>query len=529
MKITIIGGGTAGWLSALYFISRNIRTDKKTGKVINENIWDITVIDTDKVPIIGAGEGSTGLLADAVALRLKHIPEITEWDFLTKTESTLKLGIRFKDWNGIGTEFLSPIQPTETANFSLDYHFAISAAYGKSHLSVLNGWMMENEYSSFYTDKKHSTLSHAYHFDAHKVGQFFKDVALKYNVKHINAEVVGLNRNGMSGDLDSVKLDDGSTFESDMWIDCSGFARVLIKPMGGGWKTYSEHLPTNSAIPFLQQYEKDENILAETLAWAQPNGWMWQIPTQARYGSGYVYCDHFTNYENAVDELQKNIGKKIEPIKNLKFEAGRVEKCWVNNVIAMGLSAGFLEPLQATSIHSTIVQLDSFVLHKLMATKEETCLESSRELFNRIIANLFDEFRDLIQIQYMNDREDTEFWKYCKYGLPKTDRVKQILETCKYRVPSHNDFDGHHGVAGWGVWCWTLDGLRHFSIETAKKHLKLYRFDTDADLAYNQVQKNFNTYAYRLIKNKQFIELLKAGKITKPIMDQKRVPISPAQ
>ena len=105
MKITIIGGGTAGWLSALYFISRNIRTDKKTGKVINENIWDITVIDTDKVPIIGAGEGSTGLLADAVALRLKHIPEITEWDFLTKTESTLKLGIRFKDWNGIGTEF----------------------------------------------------------------------------------------------------------------------------------------------------------------------------------------------------------------------------------------------------------------------------------------------------------------------------------------------------------------------------------------------------------------------------------------
>lgn len=89
MKITIIGGGTAGWLSALYFVSRNIKTDKKTGKPINENIWDITVIDTDKVPIIGAGEGSTGLLADAVALRLKKIPEITEWDFL-KTESIFK-------------------------------------------------------------------------------------------------------------------------------------------------------------------------------------------------------------------------------------------------------------------------------------------------------------------------------------------------------------------------------------------------------------------------------------------------------
>lgn len=525
MKITIIGGGTAGWLSALYFLSRNIAEVSDGEKIENRNIWDITVIDTDKVPIIGAGEGSTGLLADAIALRLKHIPECTEWDFLTKTESTLKLGIRFKDWNGIGTEFLSPIQPTETANYSLDFQFAIASAYGDAHLSVLNGWLMENKYSSFYTDKMYSSLTHAYHFDAHKVGKFFKDIAVKYNVKHINAEVVSLNRDAMSGDLKSVTLDNGNTFESDMWIDCSGFARVLIKPMGGGWKSYSEHLPTNSAIPFIKQYKPDEDILAETLAWAQPNGWMWQIPTLNRYGNGYVYCDQFTNYEKAVEELEKNIGEKIEPIRNLKFEAGRVENFWVNNVIAIGLSAGFLEPLQATSIHSTIVQLDRFVLHSLMDTKEATCLPANRDLFNRVIGTLFDEFRDLIQIQYVNDREDTDFWKYCKYALPRTDRVKQIIEVCKHRVPSHNDFDGHHGVAGWGVWCWTLDGLGHFSKDVAKHQLKIFKFDQFAKETYDYAQTNFKNYSYRLLKNKNFINLLREGKILKPVNKQKRVPI----
>jgi tryptophan halogenase len=141
--------------------------------------------------------------------------------------------------------------------------------------------------------------------------------------------------------------------------------------MGGGWKSYEEYLPTNSAIPYIHQYETNETPKLETLAWAMPNGWMWQIPTQERYGCGYVYSDKFTTYDNAVDELIKTTGRKIEPLRNLKFDCGRVETPWVKNVVAIGLAQGFVEPLEATSIHATIIQLDflltnttNFVLEK---------------------------------------------------------------------------------------------------------------------------------------------------------------------
>jgi tryptophan halogenase len=157
--------------------------------------------------------------------------------------------------------------------------------------------------------------------------------------------------------LESVETTTGK-IEADFWIDCSGFARVLIGPMGGGWKSFSEYLPVNGAIPYIHEFKKDEDVRLETLAWAQPNGWMWQIPTQKRYGCGYVYSDMFTTYDKAVDELMKTTGRKIEPLRNLKFDSGRLEKCWVDNVVGIGLSAAFVEPLEATSIHSTVVQLD---------------------------------------------------------------------------------------------------------------------------------------------------------------------------
>ena len=220
MKIVIVGGGTAGWLSALYLVSRNIYFDKNSKEKRPELHYDITVVESDTIPIIGAGEGSTGLFADAITLRLEAIPEITEWDFITKTGATTKLGINFKDWNGIGTQFYSPIQPTETVAYSLDIQFCIASFYGKAHQSVLNGYLMEHGYSTYHTDKIKNTFTHSYHFDAHKVGEYFKSVALKYGVKHIIGDVAKLNRESMSGDLESVQLSSGDAVKGYMWFDC---------------------------------------------------------------------------------------------------------------------------------------------------------------------------------------------------------------------------------------------------------------------------------------------------------------------
>ena len=147
-------------------------------------------------------------------------------------------------------------------------------------------------------------------------------------------------------------LKDGAKLEADFWIDCSGFGRVLTKEMGGGWHSYSDYLPVNSALPYLHSFENNEVPKFETLAWAMPNGWQWQIPTQTRYGCGYVYSDMFVNKEQAHSELEQITGRKIEPIRNIKFDVGRLENFWTKNVVAIGLSSGFLEPLQATSIHN---------------------------------------------------------------------------------------------------------------------------------------------------------------------------------
>ena len=353
MKIVIVGGGTAGWMAACYFARYNHSS---------ENVNEIVVIESSKIPIIGAGEGSTGLLTKVVDKEFKKWG-INEKDFLYNTASTLKLGIRFKDWNGVGTEFISPVQPSESAMGSIDTHLLTSHVKGNYYDSSPSGFLME-ENQSTYSKSGDTVLGHSYHFDAHKVGKYFKEKCMEHGVKNIVGEINQLNIDNETGFLKSVNIKESTEkIEADFWVDASGFSKVLIGNMDGGWESYKEVLPTNAAIPYLYNHKKDENVLAETLAWAQPNGWMWQIPTQERYGCGYVYSDNHTTYDKALEELIKNTGRDIEPIRNLKFEAGRVKKFWSKNVLAVGLSCGFLEPLQATSIHSTLIQLDLFAYH----------------------------------------------------------------------------------------------------------------------------------------------------------------------
>lgn len=509
MKIVIVGGGTSGWMAAALLA--------KTNKILQNDgaspAHTITVIDSSDIPIIGAGEGSTGLMADVISLKLKDLG-VTENEFLYETDSTLKTGIHFKDWNGIGTEYLSPIGPTQTHQYNIDLDFLSFTAFGNYYDASPSGYMMANSLSSFSKSRFKTNGMHSYHFDAHKVGKYLKKVSIKNGVTHIDDEVIKLNRNFETGDLDSVTLKDGITkIEADMWIDCSGFARVLIKPMGGGWNTYSEYLPVNNALPFIQQYTKDEDIKLETLAWAQKNGWVWKIPTQERYGAGYVYSDYFTTQDNALQELRKSFGYDVEPIRNIKFECGRLNRFWVNNVVGVGLAGSFLEPLQATSIHTTIVQLDLLLHHYLYPTKEETLLEESRKRYNNFIGSMVDDFRDLIQIHYMTKREDTEFWKFCKHSLTKTDKTKYVLEICEHRSPSMLDFEIYHGSANWGVWGWTLVGLGLITKETAIRTLNNFSLMHHAKNKFDSISNKNKIQSISLMNNMEFMKAVRERKL----------------
>ena len=509
MKIVIVGGGTAGWMAACMAANLN-KLLKNDG---SSAYYDITVIESSNIPIVGAGEGSTGLLMEYITKKFKNLG-VNETDFLYETESTLKLGIRFKDWDGVGTEYLSPIQPTYSSGYNVDLDLLAFVMHGHYADSSPAGYLMHNGLSSFYKTKTKTTGTHSYHFDAHKVGKYLKKIALQNGIKHIDAEITDVNINTITGECDSVRLKEtNELITSELWIDCSGFARLLSNKVGAGWVSYKDNLPVNSALPYIHKYESNEDIKLETLAWAQPNGWMWQIPTQQRYGCGYVYCDYFTNSDGALRELEQTTGRKIEPLRQMKFDVGRLENIWSKNVVAIGLSSGFLEPLQATSIHSSIVQCELLFNHFLYTDKTKTTNPFSVARYNEFVGRMFDDFRDLLQVHYMTKRDDSEFWKFVKNDLKITDKTKYMIEMCKYRCPSMFDLDAYHGAAGWGVWCWTMIGLGYVDKTLAETTLRNSGMLKDSKDMFARITTSNVNKKYVLLDSNDFMKALRDKKI----------------
>ena len=177
----------------------------------------------------------------------------------------------------------------------------------------------------------------------------------------LDAQVVGARRDAETGNITGLVLDEGAEIEGDFFIDCTGFRKRLIAgEMGAKWISYAKELPVNRAMPFWVDLKEGEEIAPYTLAWAQKAGWLWSIPTQQRYGMGYVYSDNFLDPEGAQREIEAALGHPIQPRNDIRFEIGRLDHSWIGNCLALGLSSSFLEPLEATSIHGTIVQMMIF-------------------------------------------------------------------------------------------------------------------------------------------------------------------------
>ena len=507
MKIVIVGGGTAGWLAAL-FISK-----------VQKNSHDITVIESSKIGIIGAGEGSTGHLADIINNRLWNF-DCNETDFITECDVTLKLGIKHKGWTpDLNSYYIGPIDGSETGGDIPDINFLYALGYGdfkKLHTSTILGTFCESNKSTFF-DKTSTTGNHAYHFDAHKVGKYFQKVSMKENVKHIDAEVleVLLNEQGF---IKTLKLDGDRSIDGDLFIDCSGFARVLMTKLEAKWISYKDHLPVNSAMPFILPYKDDEIIEPMTTAWAQKNGWMWDIPTQARRGCGYVFSDEFTTADQAQAEIEQSLGQKIDPIRLLKFDTGRLENIWIKNCVAVGLSAAFAEPLEATSIHSTIVQLTYLVFEYLRDNIEDTYSPGTASAYNRRVGYMYDTFRDFLVLHYAGGRTDSEFWKHISSGATLTPFVRDMLDMSKHRSPNTGEFLGFFGYAGWVLFSQVLAGTNNLTPEIARRELEFFGKTSQAKAKYEELQQSFQRAPRRCIDNTEFVRMLQ-GKILPKIND----------
>jgi tryptophan halogenase len=495
MKIVIVGGGTAGWITAAYL--------KK-----NTSYSDITLIESSTIPIIGAGEGSTGSFPHFIKEKWPD-NSINEIDFLRKTKGTLKLGINLKNWKGDNTQIYSPFDTSPTSTNNIDLALLGSCIkYDRADYASLHSWLMDNKLTTFrnqYGRIQSGLDNHSYHFDGVEVGKFFKEWCIKSGVKLITADIVETIF-GEDEQLKSVKLDSGESIESELWFDCSGLSKVLMSKTKNKWISYKEYLPCNSAIPFsMDVYSK--NVKFETLAETMNAGWMWKIPLQQRHGCGYVYCDSFQTYEQSLGELNKKIGYEISPIKHIKFESGRYDKIWYKNIVAIGLSSHFLEPLQATSIHMSLVSLTHLFTNYLKGGDIDYNIDYKN--YNNHITNIIDDYKDFIQMHYLGGREDTPFWKFVKNEMKITDKNLELIDISKHRIITQLDIVGTHGSAGYSLWSHILDNSGLYDRELIKKELQHFvKYDNALDEILN-VKKFFEKIKPELIPNEQFFKYLK--------------------
>jgi tryptophan halogenase len=493
MKIVIVGGGTAGWLTATML-------KKYT------DFSDITLIESTKMGIIGAGEGSTGTLPWLIRDEWKD-GSVTEMDFLRKTKGTIKLGIRLKNWKGDGSQIYSPFYGSPTDSNSIDTATLGSILkHDRADYASIFSWLMDSNLTTFkkgFDGRMISAFpSYSYHFDGHEVGNFFKEWCVDRGVKWIDSEVNDVNF--INGDVKSINLSNNEVIDGDLFFDCSGFSKVLMSKTDNKWISYSEHLPTNSAIPFTLPIS-GKDVKFETLAETMNAGWMWKIPLQNRYGCGYVYSDKFQTYEESLKELETKFGREVEPIKHIKFDAGRYQNMWYKNIVAIGLSSHFLEPLQATSIHISIASTANLIFHYLKGDFNDT----DRESFNKGVNHFIDDYKDFIQMHYFGGRNDTPFWKFVQNDLEKTDTNKRLFEIGKRRVITRLDLSQLHGTPGYPLWVHILDNNGLYPKDIVENDLNHYKKLDDSYEQMFSMKKFHNKLKDELVSNEEFFNYLK--------------------
>ncbi len=463
MNIVIVGGGTAGWLSALFVVKRY------------PGIHKVTIVESSKIGVVGVGESTTGLFTNIINNHL--------WDFgcdhtelILETGATLKYGIKHKGWtNDIEDAYIGPIDGSYSRESAPDALFA----WGMKNLPKKElirvsrlGHLVHNNLSNF--DASTNTFvnhNHALHVDAYLIGKYFKKIVMRTaDAVEIDSEVTNVNLKE-NGFIKNINLANGQTIEGDFFIDCTGFSKVLMNKLPNKWVSFQENLPLNTAMPFHLKYLEGETPESFTTAWAQKNGWMWQIPLMDRKGCGYVFDDRFTTPDKAQEEIETILGRKIEPYKVIKFDSGRQESAWVNNCLVIGLSSTFLEPLEATAIHSMIVQIKNFVFEYLRPTLDDTVNCGSINTYNKRTAKMFDDFKEFVLMHYMGGRTDSEFWKYVSSGATQTDLTKDILEMSKHRLSTWNDYPHYWGAAGWPLWSFVLEGIGAINKDAAYNEL----------------------------------------------------------
>lgn len=421
-KILIVGGGTAGWMSALLL-----------SKKIKEQV-QITLIESSDIGIIGVGEGTTPFMKQF----FRDI-DVAEHQWMPECQATYKCGIRFPNWSTIkGYQsyyhpFYSPLDKEIGKAF---FHNANLRRRGTDVPAnptdfFVAPYMSESSRVPFSETSLPFDMDYAYHFDAGLLGKFLQKLAVSRGIKHVVDTIDNVELQ-QDGDIAWVNSAKSGKLTADYYIDCSGFSGLLIeKSLKCKFHSFSDNLLNNAAVAIQTPQSHQALSVTETRSEALSNGWMWNIPLTQRQGNGYVYSTDFITPEQAETELREKLGIMQDiPAKHLKMRVGRREQHWFKNCMAVGLSQGFIEPLEATALMLVQYSIDQFAMN--LNQLGHSTLQKVQDDTNQKINMMFDGIRDYIVAHYKtNSRTDSEYWKINRHTTPVSDRLAAILDCWK--------------------------------------------------------------------------------------------------
>lgn len=422
-KISIVGGGTAGFVAALILKTRFPASE-------------VEIIRSQRIGIIGVGEGST-----------EHWNEFMQYigvNFKTvikHCDATFKSGIMFKGW--AEKDYLhstSPDAEQKNGQSYPTYNKIIGENLGNRLLNPGSAW--KNQVVASYLTADRGPFNQ-YHFNTQKLNDFLTKIAQLKGINIFDDEITDVVLDE-SGAIDHL-VGENNEYKSSFYIDSTGFKKLLISKLGAKWQSYSKYLKMKSAIMFQLPDTDEYNIW--TTAQAMDYGWMFSIPVWGRSGNGYIFDSDYITAEKAKEEVEKFLGKEIEVGKQINFDPGALDKVWIKNCCAIGLSASFVEPLEATSI-GTSIQQAFLLMHRLPNYDDHTI-----EVYNRAVEEILTNIRDFVILHYVTNKNNTQFWRDVK-NIELPEKLATNLKRWRKNLPIAEDFrsvtdyilfrDAHH-------------------------------------------------------------------------------------
>lgn len=442
-SICVVGGGTAGLVAALIL--------KKSYPSLR-----VDIIESSKIGIIGVGEGSTEHWKTFM-----DFMNMDKKDMLKSCDATFKAGIMFDNWSN------DPYLQTVEGGYNIKYHDMLSI-YAK--LIADNKPLTSDESFNSYVlwdNDPQEVLDEfpvvQFHFNTQKLNQYLHSLCDEHNIT-VYDDVI----------TDVEIIDDGigkissetQTYDYDFYIDSTGFSRLLIGKLGAEWQSYNKYLRMNSAIVFPTTDEDDYPMW--TLARAMDAGWMFRIPVWGRKGNGYIFDKNYINAEEAKAEVEAYLGHEVNVAKHIEFDPGCVDRSWIKNCVAIGLSSSFVEPLEATSIGTSIQQ--AF----LLANRIINYSDRDIEVYNEEVEDILLDIRDFVALHYVVDREDTPFWKDQK-SVPLPPRLEKNMQMWKHKLPQDTDFGNESSYRLFGAphYALILAGNKWFDLESIKQQYEI--------------------------------------------------------